>query len=217
MVRYSHSETRRSQARVAQIGGHHGQTNHHRRVLLVFHFPVSNEISFLPSLSAYERQLQRMSSKQSFRSVLPHEPLPVEEHGYLHLQGAFCPKLQKQATNKKHGSDSEDGVDATKEGDNEGKKKTEAPADAPSFWTKESLHDALSSLLCGGGSDALGLAFAAEGVEVVDAVAPVTKVRLVYKTPTQSLHVLIAWRRSITYNDHSESPLFRFRCNDHRG
>jgi len=28
----------------------------------------------------------------SFRSVLPHEPVPVEDFGFLHLQGAFEPK-----------------------------------------------------------------------------------------------------------------------------
>ena len=29
---------------------------------------------------------------QQFRSVLPHEPLPQEAVGYIHLQGAFEPK-----------------------------------------------------------------------------------------------------------------------------
>ncbi len=32
---------------------------------------------------------------QKFRSVFPHEPLPVEERGYVHIQGAFLPKVTR--------------------------------------------------------------------------------------------------------------------------
>lgn len=110
-----------------------------------------------------------------FRSVFPHEPLPTEDRGWLHIQGAFCPR----PTKKKEEGGAVEGQEETL-GD---------------YWTRESLHKALTSLLANRIA-ALGLPFAAEEVQVLDSVAPFTKVRLVYKTPAQALHVLIAWRRT---------------------
>ena len=35
---------------------------------------------------------------ETFRSILPHEPLPTEEeHGYILLQGAFQPRALVEA------------------------------------------------------------------------------------------------------------------------
>jgi hypothetical protein len=42
-----------------------------------------------------------------FRSVLPHELLPKEDNGYIHLQGAFEPKKNKK---KKDDSENDDMV-----------------------------------------------------------------------------------------------------------
>lgn len=40
--------------------------------------------------------IPRKEENNLFRSVLPHEALPIEERGYLHLQGAFCPRMNKK-------------------------------------------------------------------------------------------------------------------------
>jgi len=44
------------------------------------------------------------SVTNSFRSVLPHEPLPLEELGYVQIQGALLPKEEVVPTSKKESS-----------------------------------------------------------------------------------------------------------------
>lgn len=51
----------------------------------------------------------------------------------------------------------------------------------------------------------VGLPFAAEDVEILDKVPPYTKARLVYKSPTEALHVFLKWKRSTKF-----SPSFLF-------
>ena len=139
------------------------------------------------------------SPKQpKFRSVLPHEPQPTdEEFGFLHVQGAFCPKIRQC-----HG--------IGEKTDTEEQKQQQQHVEEQPFWTKESLEDALSSCL---GSkeraNALGLPFPASQIQLLDAIiSPFTKVRLKYDCPVQAFHVLLAFRRlkltpNIILGDHS--------------
>ena len=115
------------------------------------------------------------SSTQLFRSVFLHEPLPTDEQGFLHIQGAFCPRIPK--------------VDQKEETDTEGL--VEDP-----FWTRNSLQEALTSLFVSC-DQPLGLPFPAKAVEVIDAAPPFTKVRLTYSDPLEAFHVLRIWRRTV--------------------
>ncbi len=65
-----------------------------------------------PGLSKYIHTSKTSKSppmpdnSQKFRSVFPHEPLPVEARGYVHIQGAFLPKVTKSPAcvdNDEHG------------------------------------------------------------------------------------------------------------------
>lgn len=117
-----------------------------------------------------------MTQTQSFRSILPHEPIPNEDHGYLHIQGAFCPRRRRK------GSDTnEEALDIT----------------IQSFWTVHTLENALSQVFREKYA-ALGLPFAATHVEVLDNAAPFTKARLVFETPLQAFHVFVAIRQRKT-------------------
>ena len=130
-------------------------------------------------------------SKPKFRSVLPHEPLATDAFGYLHVQGGLCPRRRKNP----------DEPDDTKQQD--------------SFWTREALTGALGILCAESRITSLGLPFAAREVVLLDTDAPYTKLRLVYNSPLEALHVLIAWRRlkltprSLFSQDHS-SPDWTF-------
>lgn len=57
----------------------------------------------------------------TFRSILPHEPQPVEAYGYLHIQGSFEPKLKKTSDEEKQ--------------------------EIESFWCQSSLVDAITKSL----------------------------------------------------------------------
>lgn len=106
---------------------------------------------------------------RKFRSLLPHEPLPQEEKGFIHLQGAFTPK-------RRH---SEEGLQTDL-----------------TFWSRGSLTNALQEVLVKTNDESpLDLPFAVENVELLDEEPPFTKVRLLYGSPLQAYHNLIAWRK----------------------
>jgi alkylated DNA repair dioxygenase AlkB/SAM-dependent methyltransferase len=98
---------------------------------------------------------------KKYRSILPHEPQPKEECGFIHLQGAFEPKK----------SDKDD---------------------AP-YWTSSSLEQALFDALSFR-FEALKLPYPVQLVQILDPVAPFTKVRLRYKTAQEAFLVMTAWR-----------------------
>ena len=57
-------------------------------------------------------EAQSDSSCSTFRSVLPHEPLPTESYGYVHIQGALIPKV---IIAKNINNNNEDAADAAGE------------------------------------------------------------------------------------------------------
>jgi alkylated DNA repair dioxygenase AlkB/SAM-dependent methyltransferase len=89
----------------------------------------------------------------TFRSILPHEPLPSnDENGFIHLQGAFAPKKRHQLLP----CDEDD--------------------DGSSYWTRQSLEETLQLFF------STNIEPPSIAVEVLDGAPPFTKVRLSYET-----------------------------------
>jgi hypothetical protein len=137
-------------------------------------------------------------SSSAFRSILPHEPLPTEPQGYIHVQGAFTPKLK--TTEKVKGvAGAGGGVEIDGEDANANEES--------SFWTKESLEEALFKILSNGEDDhealinntimsiLTQLPFSVEQVQVLDPEPPFTKIRLVYESPTAACGIVSAFRQ----------------------
>ena len=139
------------------------------------------------------------SSSPSFRSVLPHEPLPHEEFGYIHLQGGLEPKRKHPFKKQKENS--------------EDSHKKEDPKEI--YWkTKESLQDAVrkffsidrdriitdpnSSTTTHTNNNSWKLPYTDSllAVEVLEDASspPFTKIRLRYKSPLLALRVVQACR-----------------------
>jgi alkylated DNA repair protein alkB family protein 8 len=115
------------------------------------------------------------TKQRKFRSVLPHEPLPVEQHGYLHIQGSFEPRTP------------------TKKNENESKE----VKPVASFWTKSTLEQALlQSFASTSSSASLINRHPIQSVQVLDTHAPFTKVRFVLESPHAARESLSTWRRS---------------------
>ncbi|GAX19375.1 alkylated DNA repair protein alkB homolog 8 [Fistulifera solaris] len=113
-----------------------------------------------------------MTQTAVFRSILPHEPIPSEDqHGYLYIQGAFCPKQQRRYGGEHQQEEQEE-----------------------SYWTVETLQTALSRVFQHNFAS-FKFPVAAMQVQLLDTVAPFTKVRLIYKTPLQALHALVVIRQ----------------------
>ena len=117
-----------------------------------------------------------LSESTSFRSILPHEPLPNGELGYLCVQGVFQPKKSKADAQKAQNKHNTDG---------------------PSFWNKTSLEEELTLLLCDSESDEpLQLPFRALQVHLLDDQKGFfSKFHLIYASPLAALHVMTAWQK----------------------
>ena len=125
----------------------------------------------------------------SFRSLLPHEPLPSpkdEKLGYLHIQGAFTPKIL-------HDESAGEGVTETTRDDN-----PHTP-----FWTRESLLAALRAALGQSPSNGeekakyrgtLDLPFPPVEIEVLDEIPPFTRVRLTYESAVAAYHATVVMK-----------------------
>ena len=117
-----------------------------------------------------------------FRSVLPHEPLPKQEYGFIHLQGAFEPK-NKRRTRTQQSNILEDVVE---NGCND--------SEESFYWTSQTdLQEALTKCL----SDnfrSLDLPDPAHSIAILDPNPPFTKVRITYPSPRSALEVLVAFR-----------------------
>ena len=115
-----------------------------------------------------------------FRSVLPHEPLPVESCGYLHLQGAFEPRKNVKSGDANQGHDNSE----------------DSKEDVP-FWTRSTLEQALLRA-CGdyASSRSPPTPHAAQSVQLLDHAPPYTKVRLFYGSPQAAREALSVWKRS---------------------
>lgn len=103
-----------------------------------------------------------------FRSVLPHEPLPTESKGYLIIQGAFEPRIDREKNETSNGQ-----------------------ASSGEFWTKSALERALLEALQ---SNATNSADAVESVEMLDHAHPFTKARLTLHKPQEARNMLSAYR-----------------------
>ena len=103
------------------------------------------------------------SSATDFRSLLPHEPMPREERGYVLLQGAFQPR--RNDDDGKPGPIVED------------------------YWTQKGLQDCLTRAL-GLEVNNLGLPCPAIHVQIVKDEPPFTQARITYETPQQALRVV---------------------------
>jgi alkylated DNA repair dioxygenase AlkB/ubiquinone/menaquinone biosynthesis C-methylase UbiE len=103
----------------------------------------------------------------SFRSLLPHEPLPEDEtKGYLHIQGALEGKKAKNLQNA---------VD---------------DLIMPKFvWTSSSLHVAFLK------SDEVKKLNGFESVEILDQQAPFAKIRMIFSSPIDAYAAMVDWRR----------------------
>jgi len=147
----------------------------------------------------------------TFRSVLPHEPLPVQDRGYIHLQGGLEPK-------PKHS-------DKDQAPKNPSKKKSEAKEGTSNtgdfYWTKKGLEEALQNTFsnaAGSTSDSSNNLPHGKDLEsvtvLVDASSPpYTKVRLCYSSPLAALQVVQAIRTLkltpqdlLSNNNHNQQP-----------
>ncbi|CAB9515048.1 Alkylated DNA repair protein alkB homolog 8 [Seminavis robusta] len=122
------------------------------------------------TMEGQERDQDKEASV-SFRSVLPHEPLPADSSGYIHVQGALEPKLKKDKGDEGKPSANQDQADY--------------------YWTKqgleEALHEALTKICQGS---------ALQSVSVLEdnSSPPYTKVRLSYSSPLAALKVVQYFR-----------------------
>ncbi len=113
-----------------------------------------------------------------FRSVLPHEPLPSDSKGYLHIQGSFEPRIEANT------AELETSDDDIKE----------------EYWTKSSLENSLLEALNNMTVDSSAgaphhLASSIQSVEVLNPHAhPFTKVRLALDSPQAARELLSVWR-----------------------
>ncbi|GKY93049.1 hypothetical protein MPSEU_000273200 [Mayamaea pseudoterrestris] len=124
-------------------------------------------------------------STETFRTVLPHEPLPSDDGpGYLHVQGSFQPKITGAAVmdivgKRKDADDSEASNQQSQES---------------SFWTRESLQQALGDyFMQQSASNSLfkALAVAAVKVHVLDPLPPFTKIRLEYSSTSHAFRAML--------------------------
>ena len=107
----------------------------------------------------------------TFRSVLPHEPIPKRGLGYLHVQGALEPKTKHAPAETEE-------------------------ATTPHYWTLASLQQSLLNGLKKT-SLSLKLTYPIEDLKILDAhCPPFTKFRLTYATPRQAWEIMMVWRQS---------------------
>lgn len=146
-----------------------------------------------------EKPSSSSSSSPSFRSVLPHEPLPHEEFGYIHLQGSLEPKRKRPVKKQKENSD-----DSNNNNSNNNNKQDTKEV----YWkTKESLADAVrkffsihrdliiidpNSTTSNNYTWKLPHTDSFLEVEVLEDASspPFTKIRLRYKNPLAALQVV---------------------------
>ena len=107
-----------------------------------------------------------------YRSVLPHEPLPQQEIGLIHLQGALGPKKPTTSQDKKEEASS---------------------SSEHLVWSPNDLERALFRSLRNN-YESLSLPHPVESVAVIDE-HNLTKARLTYASPRHANQVVAAWRR----------------------
>lgn len=160
--------------------------------------------SFMTTTSRSESGTELSSpSSSSFRSVLPHEPLPSNElRGYLHVQGAFTPRQQLATCPEKPASETE--LHAARQEEIGEEISSSSPSTKASFWTRESLHDTLQELV------PLALCLTTTSlspsqsqpafpplldIQVIDSVPPFTKVRLEFASTHEAYWVMTRWKQ----------------------
>lgn len=134
--------------------------------------PSSEEMSLCRIEEEVAEEKLQPTKQRQFRSVLPHEPLPVETLGYLHIQGSFEPRgTAKNEENKP------DDVELV-----------------ASFWEKNTLEQAIRASTCSSASP-LTL-HTAQAVQVLDNKHLFTKARITFESPHAARETLSIWRRS---------------------
>ena len=138
-------------------------------------------------LASEDTASRRQQTKQAsqFRSVLPHEPPLVDdpsEKGYLHIQGAFTPKVQEKNKESEKADENQEISVASAE-----------------FWAREKAalerillahFAAVSSTATASNSTPVPLA-----VQILDPIPPYTKVRLVFDSSTAAHLNMLLYRR----------------------
>ena len=124
-----------------------------------------------------EATRETRNNQTRFRSVLPHEPLPSDSKGYLHVQGSFEPRIEANTTELGTSDD-----DIKEE-----------------YWTKSSLEngllEALNKTTVDSSAAPQHLASSIQSVEVLDPHAhPFTKVRLTLDSPQAARELMSVWR-----------------------
>jgi alkylated DNA repair dioxygenase AlkB/ubiquinone/menaquinone biosynthesis C-methylase UbiE len=152
---------------------------------------------------------------RAFRSVLPHEPLPKDELGYIHVQGGFEPKKK---TNVVETADADDDNNANQRADEKIGSQTENNNDF--YWSKEGLETALFRALssvpsnsANGDNSSWSLPHgdALQSVQVLEdsSSPPFTKIRLCYSSPLIALQVVQSCR------DQKLAPSHLFQAEHH--
>ena len=134
------------------------------------------------------------SDEKKFRSVLPHEPLPIDSSsdtdsskGYVHLQGAFEPK-QRKAKAPSNDSGSASGNTSSQQPES-----SSNPKSTSSYWkSAEALEGALL-LTLRDEHERLRLPFPALSVCVMDP-NNISRLRLEYRSPYEALQIQYAFR-----------------------
>jgi hypothetical protein len=126
-----------------------------------------------------EANRETRNDQTRFRSVLPHEPLPADSKGYLHVQGSFEPRIETDTAELQDSND-----DIQKE-----------------YWTKDSLENSLLEAMHNMSIDLVSAPSHAvssiQSVEVLNHHAhPFTKVRLTLDSPQAARELMFSWRTS---------------------
>lgn len=143
-----------------------------------------------------EATRETRNDQTRFRSVLPHEPLPADSKGYLHVQGSFEPRIETDTAELQDRND-----DIQKD-----------------YWTKASLENSLLEAMHNMSIDSVAASLHAvssiQSVEVLNHHAhPFTKVRLTLNSP-QAARELMSSLRSAKVTPanllHSNNDDFQF-------
>ena len=116
------------------------------------------------------------SDPKKFRSVLPHEPLPIDGDnckGYVHLQGAFEPK--KKSLTKDSNSPSE------------------SKSQTDSYWKSAEALEHAVLMAFRDDHERLRLPFPALSVSVIDS-SNLSRLRIEYNSPYEALQIQYAFR-----------------------
>lgn len=119
-------------------------------------------------------------NERRFRSVLPHEPLPIDgdSKGYAHLQGAFEPKRNKLTNNSN---------------DKKSSTTTTSSSSSLSYWKSPEALEEVLLLALRDDFERLKLPYPVLSVHVTDP-NNLSKVRLEYNSPHEAIQIQYAFR-----------------------